>query len=168
MQVDFGVRNDLQLRGIKSWESGEFQVGFQYIANYSNNPATHGGWGVTVQFVQKLLGGDNKLAFQYGRGGGTGFGTLARFYYPDFSLYHDPSESRFRVVDVLTIQPVEWLGAQAAFVYQRDDTLGNAGAEHELVSRRADAWPWRSPSTLKLLGEAGYDRVTKSNGVAPQ
>ena len=62
--------------------------------------------------MQQLLGGDNKLAIQYGRGGGTGFGTLARFYYPDFSLNHDPSESRFRFVDVLTIQPLEWLGAQ--------------------------------------------------------
>ena len=78
--------------GIKPWTSGEFQLGFQYIANLQQQSrATHGGWGVTVQFVQKVLGGDNKLAFQYGRGGGTGFGTLARFYYPDFSLCNDPS-----------------------------------------------------------------------------
>ena len=117
MQIDFGVRNDLQLRGIKFWESGEFQIGFQYIANYSNNPATSGGWGVTVRYVQKLLGGDNKLVFQYGEGAGTGFGTLARFYYPDFSLYNDPGELRIRVVDVLTIQPGNsWFGAQAAVV----------------------------------------------------
>ena len=52
-----------------------------------------------------MLGGDNKLVFQYGRGAGTGFGTLARYYYPDFSLYNAPSELRIRVVDVLTIQP---------------------------------------------------------------
>src|SRR4029078_5307382 len=32
-QFDFGVRNDLQLRGIKPWETGELQIGFQYIAN---------------------------------------------------------------------------------------------------------------------------------------
>src|SRR5206468_9858699 len=81
LQVDFGVRNDLQLRGVRLWRNAELQLGFQYIANYSSNPASHGGWGVTVQFVQTLLGGKNKLAFQYGRGGGTGFGTLARFYY---------------------------------------------------------------------------------------
>ena len=71
-QSNFGVRNDLQLRGIKPYASGEFQVGVQLIANYSNDPATHGGWGVTLQHVQQLLGGNNKLAFQYGRGGGTG------------------------------------------------------------------------------------------------
>ena len=99
------MRNDLQLRGIKFWESGEFQLGFQYIANYSNNPSTSGGWGVTFRFVQKMLGGDNKFVFQYGRGAGTGFGTLARYYYPDFSLYNAPNEFRIRFVDVLTIQP---------------------------------------------------------------
>jgi hypothetical protein len=58
-QTDFGIRNDLQLRGIRPYQSGELQLGFQYIANYSNDPATSGGWGVTVQFVQGLLGGDN-------------------------------------------------------------------------------------------------------------
>ena len=45
-------------------------------------------------------------------GGGTGFGTLARFYYPDFSVRHDPSEFRIRAVDVLTVQPTEWLASQ--------------------------------------------------------
>src|SRR6185436_12572931 len=115
-QVDFGFRNDLQLRGIRPYEGGEFQIGFQYIADYSNNldangdAVTHSGWCVTVQHVQQLLGGDNRLAFQYGKGGGTGFGTLSRFYYPDFSLYFAPSEYRTRVVDVLTIQPTDSLG----------------------------------------------------------
>jgi maltoporin len=163
-QVDFGVRNDLQLRGIKFWESGEFQLGFQAIANYSNNPATHGGWGATFQFVQQFLGGDNHLAIQYGRGGGTGFGTLARFYYPDFSINHDLSEARFRVVDVATIQPIEMIGAQAVFVYQRDDNfLGNAGLNTTWIStggRLAVA----ISKHLKALGEAGYDQITKSNG----
>ena len=116
--IDFGIRNDLQLRGIRFWSSGEFQLGFQYIANFSNNPASHGGWGATLQFVQSVLGGENKLAVQYGRGGGTGFGTLARFYYPDFSVRHDLSESRLRILDVLTIQPLGWLGAQVAGVVQ--------------------------------------------------
>jgi maltoporin len=165
-QVDFGVRNDLQLRGIRFWASGEFQLGFQYIANYSNNPASHGGWGATFQFVQKLLGGDNKFAVQYGRGGGTGFGTLARFYYPDFSVRHDLAEWRFRLLDVLTIQPTPWLGAQLAGVFQRDD-LATEGSRQD----------WYSAGTrvslaftkhAKLLGEAGIDVVKKYNGADPQ
>ena len=167
LQSDFGVRNDLQLRGIKFWESGEFQLGFQYIANYSNNPATSGGWGVTFRFVQKVLGGDNKFVVQYGRGAGTGFGTLARYYYPDFSLYNDPNELRIRFVDVLTIQPGNgWFGAQVGVVYQHDD-LGNAG----------QVTNWLSAGTrvsvafteyFKVLGEVGFDRVTKSNGSPEQ
>jgi maltoporin len=166
MQSDFGLRNDLQLRGIKFWDSGEFQLGFQYIANYSNNPATGGGWGVTFRFVQKMLGGDNKLVVQYGRGAGTGFGTLARYYYPDFSLYNARNESRIRFVDVLTIQPTDWLGAQLGLVFQRDD-LGSPGTRQD----------WYSAGTrvsvafteyFKVLGEVGVDRVTKNNGAPEQ
>jgi len=118
--------------------------------------------------VQKLLGGDNKLAVQYGRGGGTGFGTLARFYYPDFSVTHDLSEARFRALDVLTIQPLPWLGSQLAVVYQRDSNfLGNPGFTNT----------WRSAGGrvgvavvkhVKLLGEVGYDQITKSNGAPEQ
>ena len=167
-QTDFGIRNDLQLRGIRPYESGEFQLGFQYIANYSNNPATSGGWGVTIQFVQRLLGGDNKLAFQYGKGGGTGFGTLARFYYSDFSLRHDPDEARLRVVEILTIQPLDWLGGQVAGVYQHDNNfLGNQGLTADWYSaggRAAVAFAKHA----KVLGEAGYDQVTQNNGGALQ
>ena len=114
--------------------------------------------------MQQFLGGDNHLAVQYGRGGGTGFGTLARFYYPDFSINHDLSEARFRVVDVATIQPLEWLGAQAAFVYQRDDNfLGNAGLNTTWISTGGRLAVALSKH-LKVLGEAGYDQITKSNG----
>jgi len=165
-QVDFGVRNDLQLRGIRPYASGEFQIGVQLIANYSNDPATHGGWGVTVQHVQQLLGGDNKLAFQYGRGGGTGFGTLARFYYPDFSVRHELKESRLRVVDVLTVQPTDWLGAQAAFVYQHDD-LGTVGGKTDWISA-GTRLGWAFTEHAKLLGEVGLDHVKKDNGSDPQ
>ncbi len=161
-QTDFGVRSDVQLRGIHPWQTGELQLGFQYIANYSNDPATSGGWGATLQFVQMVLGGDNKLAFQYGKGGGTGFGTLARFYYPDFSLRHDPSESRLRIVEVLTIQPLQWLGGQLAGVYQYDNNfLGNPGLKstwYAAGGRAALAFARHA----KLLGEAGYDRVVRS------
>jgi maltoporin len=179
-QIDFGVRNDLQLRGIKPWESGEFQIGGEYILDYSNHPmtvdalgnpigsVTHGGWGVTGQFVQKVLGGDNKLAVQFGKGGGTGFGTLSRFYYPDFSLYFDPSEYRFRVVDVLTIQPFEWLGGQFDVIYQRDQNfLGVAGQNTNWYSAGGRV-TWAFTEHAKVAGEIGYDRITKSIGADPQ
>jgi len=165
-RVDFGLRNDLQLRGIKFWESGEFQLGFQYIASYSDNPAAHGGWGATLQFVQKVLGGENKLAVQYGRGGGTGFGTLARFYYPDFSVRHPTSEWRFRLVDVLTMQPVRWFGVQIAGVYQRDD-LGTPGTGSKWYSGGARV-SFAFTKHAKFLAESGFDQVVKNNGSATQ
>ncbi len=167
LRADFGIRNDLQLRGIKFWESGEFQLGFQYIANYSTTASTSGGWGVTFRFVQKVLGGDNKFVVQYGRGAGTGFGTLARYYYPDFSLYNGPDEVRIRLVDVLTIQPGNgWFGAQAGVVFQHDD-LGNAGQVTNWLSAGGRVSVGVTEH-FKVLGEAGFDRVTKSNGSPPQ
>lgn len=167
-QNNFGIRNDIQLRGIRPYASGEFQIGLQVIANYSDDPNTHGGWGVTLQHVQQVLGGENKFAFQYGRGGGTGFGTLARFYYPDFSINHELKESRVRVVDVLTAQPVNWLGAQAAFVYQHDDLgTGLPGAKTDWLSAGARVG-WSFTEHAKLLGEAGLDHVKKDNGADPQ
>jgi maltoporin len=168
MQVDFGIRNDVQLRGIRPYEGGELQVGFQYIVDWSNNKDvngnsnTHGGWGLTVQHVQDVLGGTNKLAVQYGRGGGTGFGTLSRFYYPDFSLYQPATESRRRIVDVLTIQPRDWLGTQVGLVWQHDD-LGGGGAIQDWYSAGTRV-SWAFTAHAKLLGEVGYDRVKKNNG----
>jgi maltoporin len=164
-KADFGFRHDLQLRGIKPWQSGEFQIGLQYIQNYSNNPDYHSGWGATLQFVQKVLGGDNKLAIQYGKAGGTGFGTLSRFYYPDFSLHHDPDESRFRLVDVLTVQPTEWFGGQLGLVYQHDDLVASGKRDWYSAGTRLS---FAIAKNVKLLGEAGFDRVTKTNGAEPQ
>ena len=165
-QTDFGVRNDLQLRGLRPWETGELQLGFQYIADYSNHMSvTHGGWGGTLQFVQLVLGGDNKLAVQYGQGAGTGFGTLSRFYYPDFSLYVVPSQSRFRVVDVLTVQPTPWFGAQLDGVYQLDQIfLGSPGQYAQWISAGTRV-SWAFTQHAKLLAEVGYDRVTRNNTV---
>jgi len=163
-----GIRHDIQIRGFRPYESGELQLGFQYIMDWSSetndigDPAvTHGGWGVTLRHVQELLGGDNKLVFQYGKGGGTGFGTLARFYYPDFSLNQDLSEWRLRVVDVLTIQPTHWLGAQTAFVFQRDKS--NTPSDGDWISAGARV-SLGFVEHAKLLVEVGHDRVTPENG----
>jgi maltoporin len=167
-QVAFGVRNDLQLRGVPVWPGGEFQFGVQVIVNASADPNTHSGWGTTFQWVQKLLGGDNKFAAQYGRGGGTGFGTLARFYYPDFSVTHAPSEERLRLLDVLTIEPVAWFSAQLALVHQIDwNFLGNDGFTTKWWSGGGRV-SFAVIKHLKILGEAGYDQITKSNGAPLQ
>jgi maltoporin len=172
-QIDLGIRNDLQVRGFRPYASGELQLGFQYIADWSNDKDTngrsntHGGWGVTLRHVQDVLGGTNKAVVQYGKGGGTGFGTLSRFYYPDFSLRWAPVESRLRLLDVLTIQPQEWLGTQLVGSYQRDDDgLGNPDSINEWFSF-GGRLSLGILDHLKLLGEAGYDHERKSNGAPP-
>jgi len=172
-QFDFGARTDIQLRGIKLWTGSELQLGFQYIFDFSNDHDANGasltqsGWGGTFQYIQKFPGAiENKFAAQYGRGGGTGFGTLSRFYYPDFSVNHAASEFRYRFVDVLTLEPFRWLGGQLVFVYQHDD-LGNAAQRPTWYSAGGRV-AWGPLEHLKLLGEFGYDRVAKSNDSVPQ
>ena len=172
-QYAFGVRNDVQLRGFRPYKGGELQIGFQYIKDWSSNkddggnpaPPTHDGWGVTVRHVQEVLGGNNALVFQYGVGGGTGFGTLARFYYPDFSLSQDSSQTRLRILDVLTIQPTDSLGAQVALVYQHDNNSNgqpSAGDWYSAGTRVSFAFTEHA----KLLGEVGRDSVTPKYGTA--
>src|SRR4029079_2650980 len=107
-----------------------------------------------------------KRAVQYGRGGGPGFGPLARFYYPDFSVRHDLSENRLRIVDVLTIQPTDRFGSQVGLVFQHDD-LGTPGSQTNWTSAGGRVG-FAFAKHAKLLGEVGYDRVTKSNGSSPQ
>jgi maltoporin len=163
-----GIRNDLQVRGFRPWRGAELQVGFQYIADWSGNvddngnPAvTHGGWGATGRYLQRWGRGENTLVFQYGRGGGTGFGTLARFYYPDFSLNQDTSESRLRGIELLTIQPTDWLGGQGVFVFQHDSNqTPSAGDWISAGGRLSLAFARHA----KLLGEVGHDSVLPTNG----
>ena len=167
---DLGIRSDFQIRGFRPYQGGELQLGFQFIGDRSNdNPTagvglagpTYGGWGITIRHIQEVLGGDNKLVFQYGRGGGTGFGTLARYYYPDFSLNYSTSESRWRALDVLTIQPTDWFGLQADVVAQHDNsTPSQTGYWFSAGTRASIGFTQHA----KLLGEVGHDSFFVTNG----
>ncbi len=174
-QMDLGIRNDFQVRGIRPWSGGELQLGFQYIKDWSNDYSpqidpvtqqtymisnTHSGWGATFQYVQDVLGGNNKVAVQYGVGGGAGFGTLSRFYYPDFSLNFQTTEWRFRALDVLTIQPFDWLGLQANVVWQHDKNSTPAAGDWISAGTRVS---FAFTEHAKLLGEVGHDRLIATN-----
>jgi len=170
-QYALGLRHDVQFRGFRPYRGGELQVGFQYIDDMSNSkddgglkaPATHSGWGVTVRHLQEVLGGDNALVFQYGVGGGTGFGTLARYYYPDFSLSQDSSQTRLRLLDVLTIQPTAYFGAQVALVYQKDNNSNGQPSAGDWVSA-GTRLSLALTEHAKLLGEIGHDSVWPKYG----
>ena len=174
-QIDLGIRNDIQIRGFRPWRGADLQLGFQYIKDWSNDYSeqtdangktymksnTHSGWGATFQYVQDLLGGNNKLAVQYGVGGGAGFGTLSRFYYPDFSLRFETTEWRFRALDVITIQPLEWFGLQANVVWQHDKNTTPASGDWISAGARLS---FAFTKHAKVLGEAGHDRLMTANG----
>lgn len=176
-QIDLGLRNDFQIRGIRPWWGADLQLGFQYIKDWSNDYSTqidpvtkreykksntHSGWGVTFQYVQDLFGmGNNKVAVQYGVGGGTGFGTLSRFYYPDFSLrYDENTEWRFRALDVVTVQPTKWLGGQANVVWQHDKNGQPSAGDWISVGARVSIG---FVEHAKLLLEGGHDRLKAAN-----
>jgi maltoporin len=148
-----GVRNDLQLRGLELYPGGELQFGLNVIVDDSDVAGTHSGWGVTVRHVQKALGGDNKLAFQYGQGGGTGFGI------PD-SLVNDSDVTRMRIVDVFTFQPLPWFGGQLGVIYQRDDA--DAGGQNWLTVGARPVIGFNE--YFKLLVEIGHDSVKPEGG----
>jgi maltoporin len=68
-------------------------------------------------------------------------------------------------VEVLTIQPTEAFGTQAAFVYQHDNF--GAGQTQDWYSAGARV-SYGFTKNVKLLGEVGYDHVKKNNGADPQ
>jgi maltoporin len=151
----FGVRNDFQLRAIPLYPGGELEIGLNLVVDYSDNDDTHSGWGATVRHVQEMLGGTNKLAIQYGQGGGTGFGI------PD-SLVLESGVSRLRIVDVLTIQPTAEFGGQLGVIYQRDDL--DPGTQTWLsVGARGS---YALSEHFKLILEAGHDNVKPEGGDA--
>jgi maltoporin len=121
----------------------------------SDIPGTHSGWGVTARHVQQLLGGDNKLALQYGQGGGVGFGI------PD-SLVLDSGVTRLRIVDVLTFQPTPAFGGQFGVIFQHDEL--DPGSQNWLtIGGRAS---YALSQHFKLLLEVGHDNVKAEGGDA--
>ena len=86
------------------------------------------------QFVQKVLGGDNKLAFQYGSGGGNGLRNAGALLLPRLFVRHDLSEFRLRVrrrADHSASRMARRAGGVG--VFQRDD-LGTRGAQTDWYS----------------------------------
>ena len=152
-QNSVGIRHDVQLRGIRLYPGGELQLGANVVANWSDDPATHGGWGGTVRHVQTVANGDNRLAVQYGQGAGVGFGI------PD-----EPAASSFtkrlRIVDVLTIDPTDWFGAQAGFVYQHDE-IGDSSQDWISAGLRSS---FAFSEHGKVVLDIGHDSVKPNAG----
>jgi len=106
-------RHDLQLGEIAVNPGGSLGFGLSLIPRPGIAGAS-GGWSLTAQHEQKaVLGGRNRLALQYGRGSGTGLGTVG-------DVYAGSSAWRWRVVESLDWQPTAHIGGQLMLTWQRD------------------------------------------------
>ena len=106
-----------------------------------------------------------QAGLQYGVGRGHGLRDARALLLPGLLAQPRPQRSPVPCRRRATIQPLDGSAGRPTFIYQYDDNfLGISGPDHDLDTRRADGWAWRSPTHFKVLGEAGYDRVTKGNG----
>ncbi len=161
-QPNYATRHDLQLSGVHPNPGGELQFGLSYIparAPVLNSNGVlqdaHSGWSFTVQHVQtNLLGGKNKLAFQYGVGPGTGLGYTG-------TLTNDNRYKSFRVLDAFDWQATQNFSGQVVGIYQRD--IAPSGGSQSWVSMGVRP-VYAFTQHVKLQGDLGHDRVTPSGG----
>ncbi|WGS45338.1 carbohydrate porin [Burkholderia sp. JSH-S8] len=159
---NYATRHDLQLSGVRPNPGGELQFGLSYIparAPVLNASGVmqdaHSGWSVTVQHVQtNLLGGKNKLAFQYGVGPGTGLGYTG-------TLTNDTRYKSIRVLDAFDWQATRDFGGQVVGIWQRD--IAPSGGSQTWVSMGVRP-VYAFTQHVKLQGDLGHDRVTPSGG----
>lgn len=153
---DSATRHDLQLRGLKTNPGGQLEFGAAIISADSAIANRHGGNMLTVQHRQSaLLGGENKLAVQYGRGAGVANGATG-------STANGNDVRRFRLVEGLYFQPTTTFGGQLVAVHQKDSANDPALAStwNTLGGRIA----YGLTPHIKLLGDLGHDRVTPLGG----
>jgi len=187
-----GHRFEFRLYDIPLWTNGKLEAAFQYIKGDSidvyashdntvpwtrwtfNAPSqtdptrTHGTLS-TLQYTQSsLLGGYNKVAFQYGKGDGAGGNWV-----PAYAHLTDPlGNQTVRIVEQFMIAPVQSLNIFGDLIYQKDRPQGSG----------TDTWisagvrpVWNFTTNLSLATEISNDlaiqgavqRLTKVT-VAPQ
>jgi maltoporin len=153
------TRHDFRVGGIGLGSFGDLTVGLQINTADATDAATlagqdNGGSAITVQhFMGGLLGGFNKLAFQYGKGSARSL-SLA---YPNNG---EPEGNKtYRIVDVFQWQLSPAFSGMATFVYQD----------------QKDNYKWTSFGVrpvfhvndyFKLQAEVGYDQVKPTSGDA--
>lgn len=147
-------RHDFNVGGFTSNAGGELELGLSYLDKPSRSGA-HNGWAVTVQHVQKaFLGGQNKLALQYGEGPGTGLG-----YSGD--TYLDRDNKSYRLVEFFDWQITPRFGGQFEAVYQKD--IRPDGQDQNWISLGIRP-SYALSEQFKLVTEFGHDQVDTTGG----
>jgi maltoporin len=105
------------------------------------------GWAVNVQhFLGGVLGGYNKIAFQYGEGSASNL----VYGYPDYGA--DSSKDSWRITEQFMFQATPQFGGMATFVYQDQK---NNYTWTSLGGRLVYAFN----NYFKIAGELGWDQV---------
>jgi maltoporin len=158
---NYATRHDLQLSGIHPNPGGELQFGLSYIPQRApiagtdgSMEETHSGWSVTVQHVQtNLLGGKNKLAFQYGVGPGTGLSYTG-------TLTNDTRYKSLRILDAFDWQATRNFSGQVVGIYERDIAPG--GGQRWISTGIHPVYAFTDH--FKLQGDLGRDVVIPDGG----
>jgi maltoporin len=161
-QPNYATRHDLQLSGIHPNPGGELQFGVSYIPARAPVYAAdgmlhdaHSGWSISAQHIQtNLLGGKNKLAFQYGQGPGTGLSYTG-------TLTNDNRYKSFRILDAFDWQATRDFSGQVVGIYQRDIAPGGNGQTWISMGVRP---VYAFTQHVKLQGDLGHDVVSPTNG----
>jgi maltoporin len=150
-QTDIGIRNDLRVYGIPLHPGGSLAIFGNAVIDASNGDSineTENGFSGSVMYVAKLMGGENKLAFQYGMGAAaSGNGVIG-------SLTASSDTTYLQVVDNLYIQPTPEFGAQLTGVFRRDDIDGEGTLDWISAGGRVS---YALHEYAQLLFEAGFD-----------
>jgi maltoporin len=159
-QTDIGIRNDLRLYGIPLHPGGSLALFGNAIIDASNGDSvneTENGFSGSLMYVVKLMGGENKLAFQYGMGAAaSGNGVVG-------SLTASSDTKYMQVVDNLYIQPTPEIGAQLTGVFRRDDVDGSATGTLDWISAGGRV-SYALHEYAQLLFEAGFDTTKPEEG----
>jgi len=153
-QENYVTRHDFNVAGFNTNPGGQLEFGLSYLEKPQRTEA-HSGWAITAQHVQSdFLGGQNKLALQYGEGSGTGLG-----YTGDTRL--DNSSKRYRLVEFFDWQVTPRFGGQIEAVYQKDFRPDGGNQVWWSVGVRP---AYAVTEQFKLVTELGHDQVKATGG----
>jgi maltoporin len=155
---------DVRLGNIRVNPNGALEVGVDYRRDddVDGAAANDDGWAFNVQhFQDKILGGFNKLAFQYGTDAAGGLYNPSSTFTSTASVLNPVSDSMWRVVEQLTWNVGNLTGQVTALWQHRELTPGNA--EEDWFS--AGVRPiFHFTNYFNIAGEYGFDMVDPETG----
>jgi maltoporin len=154
------TRHQFMYHGVPVNAGGSVNFDASLINADSTLPNTHGGYALSVSHKQdKLLGGDNMLWLQYGRGAAAGAspGQLG-------SITNASDDAQYRVADQLIWSITPELTGSLNFLYQRNKGAAGTSTWTSVGTRPTYALS----ENVKLVLDIGHDRIKPVSGANQQ